>query len=902
MAAAGQFGYYRPIRQQAAQNRPFHSATQFSGYWSFEMRHRLPLAAGQCLHWLIELCHCFGASCWHWIASQYRLCSSPDYVARRNSSALGHQYARKQAHNPLSESLMVPMAHNFQRCAEVELVRKFILVMFLFVFSDAHSQASVAVGQLSPGPARNESQGSDAPWFQPVLTTKADPICDSFLIGVRGHAPSYAGLKNIPAFFSADDREKSSVQNVAGHPDYLVFGEPGKHPLYVQSITYPGCGGACESVALGLHSAAPTDDIAEEATDTTPTSEAWNIFESASGHPYVVAIVDRQFEVYSAAPDTRWKLACRIHLEPDLQHTVDLHVQEAAASLHELGAAAEGMALSEGYGMCGTMHTAGRWQVDFEHALGQVLFDPEATAVARSYASENSYGDYSRIHPELQEWGLGGIFEHRALQRYDDQLASTTKIIQKFYEYGFHWTPDHSLEVAQRSITGAVGRLFGFYMYDPYPVPGERKLRQALLTHQPIAEIRAMTIDLKALDSSTADSILNVAVENPEALSYLVERGVDPDRPNGFGKTPLMYAVQYNQLAAMRALLRAGADPNAMTTGGPDNCEYAIQWRHVTPLHYAVRYASREVVQALLEAGAVPFVRTEHYVDSSKGDYPLDWLEHQSHQVLSAEDVKVLEPALRVPSDAERVRLSTTLASQATAANLAGNRLDAYRAIRLARLADPTNTRVAADFPLLALKAGEIGPALEGSAHAFAMAKTPSDQAAALFNEALACEQIAYDPRTAVYHAASSCGDGGTYVDLFVRAWELQPTPARVKALIQRLGATESTNCAVTVPAGGIMTYRVFGQFGHNFRAGQSELMYALHSPSLKLDPSTIRWTAVNIQPPVTSSPQVRETLILDQDHELTVLEGEYFASAIVVDGKTCNLTDVSSPKPQRQK
>ena len=98
------------------------------------------------------------------------------------------------------------------------------------------------------------------------------------------------------------------------------------------------------------------------------------------------------------------------------------------------------------------------------------------------------------------------------------------------------------------------------------------------------------------------------------------------------------------------------------------------------------------------------------------------------------------------------------------------------------------------------------------------------------------------------------------------------------------------------------LTYRIFGQFGRDFRAGQSELIYALHPPSLKLDPSTIRWTAVNIQPPVTSSPQIRETLILDQDHELTVLEGEYFASAIVVDGKTCNLADTSSPKPQRQK
>ena len=42
--------------------------------------------------------------------------------------------------------------------------------------------------------------------------------------------------------------------------------------------------------------------------------------------------------------------------------------------------------------------------------------------------------------------------------------------------------------------------------------------------------------------------------------------------------------------------------------------------------------------------------------------------------------------------------------------------------------------------------------------------------------------------------------------------------------------------------------------------------------------------------------------MILDQGHKLTVFEGEYFASAIVIDGKSCNLVDTSSPKPQKQK
>jgi hypothetical protein len=766
---------------------------------------------------------------------------------------------------------------NRRQCRSARQVLVGLMAMAILI---ARTSADEAPARATP----------NAPWFRPTLTINNQPICDAFLSGVKGHSSAYDGLKAVPPFFSGEDRSNSSVQNVSDHPELLAFAQRGAKPLYVHVIRIPGCGGACESEALGLYTALPTSGELEKPVASIPGAESWEIYEASSGRQFVSGIVEHQLDVYHPTQDGHWQLTCRVQLEPDLKRIQDARVQQAAASLHSLGLAAENMARGEGYGMCGTMHTAGRWASDFEHALNQVLFNPEATAPNAS-PSENSYGDYSRIYAALKEWSLGGIFEYRAFQQYNAQLRATTAVVKNLYQYGFHWSENGSLQMAQRSIQGAVSRLFGFYQYQPYPIPAEQELRQALLTHQPMNIVRASALALKAFDHSSSESILNVAIEYPEALSFLLTQEADPNRGNEFGKTPLMYAVQYNQLQAVRILLKAGADPNATTTVPPDNCSYAIQKHRVTALHYAVKYASKEVIQALLDAGAVTYIRTEHYIDPSAGAYPLEWL-HESNSNLSPGDVNLLEDELQVPSDAERAKLSVTLTTKAEASNLAGKTVDAYRTIRLARLADPANARATADFPLLALKAGAVGPALEGSAQALATAKTPVDRAAALFNQGLACVQAT--PRHSSYNNVSYCGSG--YIDPFLQSWRLEPTSPRANKLVELLGASDPTNCAVVSPGSGTAAYRFFAIVDGHVPSGQLERIYALHPPSVAIDPSAIQWQ-IHTAPPAIAKPHLLETLTLDKDHALTVLEGEYFPTSVTVDGKECRLENASSPR-----
>ncbi len=227
----------------------------------------------------------------------------------------------------------------------------------------------------------NEDVASGS-WFHPTLTTKRDPICGSFLSHAINPDSAYSGLIEVPPFFSDDDRGKSTVQSVPNHPDLLSLAQRNGEALYVEHVRNPGCGGACESESLAVHARPPTPDHQDEKQPTTPPSlgeQGWSIYETPSGQQYVAAVVEgHQVEVYRPTPAPQWSLVCRIRLEPDLEHSKEAKVRQALASINALQEATSAVAGGEGYGMCGTMHTAGRWEADFEHALSQALFDPDA--------------------------------------------------------------------------------------------------------------------------------------------------------------------------------------------------------------------------------------------------------------------------------------------------------------------------------------------------------------------------------------------------------------------------------------------------------------------------------------------------------------------------------------------
>jgi uncharacterized protein YecT (DUF1311 family) len=82
------------------------------------------------------------------------------------------------------------------------------------------------------------------------------------------------------------------------------------------------------------------------------------------------------------------------------------------------------------------------------------------------------------------------------------------------------------------------------------------------------------------------------AIEHPQEVKTLLERGANPNETNAYGKTALMYAAQYDLLETASVLLSHGANASAKTN------RYAPR----TVLDYAAENASPELIALILAA------------------------------------------------------------------------------------------------------------------------------------------------------------------------------------------------------------------------------------------------------------------------------------------------------------
>jgi ankyrin repeat protein len=116
----------------------------------------------------------------------------------------------------------------------------------------------------------------------------------------------------------------------------------------------------------------------------------------------------------------------------------------------------------------------------------------------------------------------------------------------------------------------------------------------------------------------TGETVLMTAAHTgkPDALSMLLSHGAKPNaRENRFGETAMMWAAAENNGAAVRVLADGGADLNAkssltqfpefkfLTSGMVITALPKGSW---TPLMYAARQGAMDSAKALLEAGANP--------------------------------------------------------------------------------------------------------------------------------------------------------------------------------------------------------------------------------------------------------------------------------------------------------
>jgi ankyrin repeat protein len=103
----------------------------------------------------------------------------------------------------------------------------------------------------------------------------------------------------------------------------------------------------------------------------------------------------------------------------------------------------------------------------------------------------------------------------------------------------------------------------------------------------------------------------------PGRVVDLLRDGADPNMPGPDGTTPLYRASVQNRADNVRALVAAGADPNAESGTGEEGL----------PLCAASCWGHLDTVRELLAAGADPHLRE----DNGSGRTAVEWAEAGGH-------------------------------------------------------------------------------------------------------------------------------------------------------------------------------------------------------------------------------------------------------------------------------
>ncbi|THF64300.1 ankyrin repeat domain-containing protein [Pseudothauera rhizosphaerae] len=134
----------------------------------------------------------------------------------------------------------------------------------------------------------------------------------------------------------------------------------------------------------------------------------------------------------------------------------------------------------------------------------------------------------------------------------------------------------------------------------------DQALKAALLAGQADGVIDRLIGVLRNVDQGD-ESALFFALDHRGHVERLLARGAAVDYANGFGKTPLFYAVEHGDHALAALLLRHGADPNHAYKSEDElrgDCRYGLRHSRKTPLMHAAQHADPAMLELLVAHGA----------------------------------------------------------------------------------------------------------------------------------------------------------------------------------------------------------------------------------------------------------------------------------------------------------
>ncbi|MBA4749532.1 MAG: ankyrin repeat domain-containing protein [Alphaproteobacteria bacterium] len=253
-----------------------------------------------------------------------------------------------------------------------------------------------------------------------------------------------------------------------------------------------------------------------------------------------------------------------------------------------------------------------------------------APTALEAYKKAPSLEDKALHHPELLKWSYLGPWNRKKYQALEKVFPAMASDLRAFYEsvpplaaFAAHTTRalnaylffnfDTKIPLASDKayalfVTPPEKDLDRLFMHtkDFNQTDWSAALAYAVLSGRPVQDLKRLVEKGAKVDAVIDEETpLMKAADRPDVLLFLLSQKASVDARNDFGKTPLFYAVQFNNLDSVKALVEAGANVNTPLKVMNEERYYEFQFiLGFTPLAYSMRYGSPEMTAYLVEKGA----------------------------------------------------------------------------------------------------------------------------------------------------------------------------------------------------------------------------------------------------------------------------------------------------------
>jgi len=689
-------------------------------------------------------------------------------------------------------------------------------------------------------------------WFKPTLTENHDPICKIVEKDAQDFfftAGDWTDAMDVRSNFYVHTLDESKLE---------YDGENGRGTIIVNQMPVQinkkiVWSGPFRSETI-IVSSSQNQSISEKITDQTltiPMEDGFARVFTKNEMGYIISINHEGTisEVHKLNANLTEDKICSIKLEPE-DYEVFASAQAASLPTKKLQSSLD--KVMGGEGDCGTGHWLSLHISDSAKVLKTATFRPwlyvpnyigsDQSEYFKNYILPREPEYYKEAVEGVAEWGLQGIYERRVyeglmrdfqtfnmqlIQNYKDQFSLSEK------DAGF--------------LAGLVARklwVTSFYFngkMEKYS-DAERSLRKLMVEQTDFSAFKKM---LNGVDMyGKRWDVLPLAIDSPKYVQLLLKAGFNPNQENDFGKVPLMYAAQYNQLETAKLLLDAGADPNA-TTHQADTCSYDLHTFNMTPLHYATRYASPEFIKLLVDNGAVQFIKADnqiHYPYTIES--PIDWLHRYTGNSASEKNpnipddqIPALEKLLQLPEQEGLLAKANEYILEAEGLYQKGNSSAAFNKVGLALQIQPNNERALSDMSLIALKNGNLGRSVEAGEKLIDKSADDKIKANAWFNQGLACERYKMEGNDSFlkYNGNYHCMYGFIYP--YLKSLSIDPNASRKNKLLEVYEKHDVKYCEIPDPKGSIKINFQAGKDPEQKGYQQLQTLFVLHDKVAELMP-----------------------------------------------------------------